>query len=409
MPKERQSTGGIVNAINRVRDAIRNSFPQVVLPAKIPNSFLTMNTPTGTTSATLEDVPGTEMVIRNNETTEIAVFAAFELATQSGAAASTIAIALNINGVDCQELQRYLSGSNDSGIGCSVSRSVELPPGNHTVKLRYRRVSGVATPGVNVVNMFAFALEGAHILKDGSSSEFDPDWVEITTVLPVYVSSSNGVDTLRFDNVDYTDRLRPETAFRCVDDDGTKYLRIQRVYTSSGDTYIEVVGETSVKATGDISAAYYSNSSNPSGLKPLSFFRASLDGASASAPTGITQVPLSASDDPNSNFDAGNDEWESPITIFYNIDFSSGLNGLSNAGLQVYVTVDGVTKIVDYLIAETSTGGFRTEGQSKKLLIPRGSKVRLYINHSDSTTRTILSGSNRSYLDITPAHLNTSN
>lgn len=129
---------------------------------EMPNAFVDTGTPTGTESATLEDVPGMSTTITLDESVNIAVIASFELATQSGAAASTIAIAINIDGTDYDETARYLSGANDTGIGAIVHRSVmALAAGTYTVKLRYRRVSGVAVPGINKADMLVLALQGA--------------------------------------------------------------------------------------------------------------------------------------------------------------------------------------------------------------------------------------------------------
>jgi len=128
---------------------------------KLPNSYVELAAPVSTTSATLEDVSGMSVNITLDEAVEIAVVTSFEIATQSGASASTIGIAININGTDYDEYQRYLSGTNDFGIGAITHRSAELAPGTYTVKLRFRRVSGVATPGLNHADLLVFACQGA--------------------------------------------------------------------------------------------------------------------------------------------------------------------------------------------------------------------------------------------------------
>jgi len=95
------------------------------------------------------------------ETVEIAVLCSFELQTQSGSSASTIGIAVNINGTDYDSYSRYLSGSNDTGIGAITHRSAELAPGTYTVKMRFQRISGASTPGVNHMDMLVMGLQGA--------------------------------------------------------------------------------------------------------------------------------------------------------------------------------------------------------------------------------------------------------
>lgn len=129
---------------------------------ELPNSYVEYSTPQGTTSATLVDVTGMSTTIHLDETVHIAVVASFELQTQSGAASSTIAVAINIDGTDHDQYQRYLSGSNDLGIGAIVHRTATaFAAGTYTVKLRYRRVSGTATPGINRADMLVFACQGA--------------------------------------------------------------------------------------------------------------------------------------------------------------------------------------------------------------------------------------------------------
>jgi hypothetical protein len=128
---------------------------------KLPNSYSEVETPVGTVSAVFEDIPGSSTTITLEESVEIAIMASFQMSTQSGASASTIAIAVNIDGTDHEEIERYLSGVNDTGIGAIVHRSAELAPGTYTLKLRFKRVSGVSTPGVDRADMLVMAMQGA--------------------------------------------------------------------------------------------------------------------------------------------------------------------------------------------------------------------------------------------------------
>lgn len=128
---------------------------------KIPSAYVESITPFGTTSATLVDVTGMSTTITLDQPVEVIVTACFELATQSGGAASTIAVAINIDGVDHDEYARYLSGTTDTGIGAITHRSGVLSAGVHTIKLRCRRVSGTATPGVNRADMTVMAMQSA--------------------------------------------------------------------------------------------------------------------------------------------------------------------------------------------------------------------------------------------------------
>lgn len=152
----------IIDEIKLIKEELINlSKKGAGVTGEIPNSYVETSTPQGTTSATLEDVTGMSTTITLTATTNIVAIASFQAQTQSGASASTIAVAISINGVDHDETQRYLSGSNDVGIGAIVHRTATaLPAGTYTVKLRFRRVSGVSTPGLNRADMSVIALQG---------------------------------------------------------------------------------------------------------------------------------------------------------------------------------------------------------------------------------------------------------
>ena len=92
---------------------------------------------------------------------ELLVTVTFELETQSGASGTVIAIAIEIDGIVYDEYQRYLSGANDIGMGAITHRSDEVAIGDHNVRLLIRRVSGVATPGLNHCDMTIMAMQGA--------------------------------------------------------------------------------------------------------------------------------------------------------------------------------------------------------------------------------------------------------
>jgi len=72
------------------------------------------------------------------------------------AAGATGGWAVNINGTDKQELQRYLSsGGTDVGVLMVVGRTTGLSAGNYTVKGRHRRVSGSGTVNSDVAQLVA--------------------------------------------------------------------------------------------------------------------------------------------------------------------------------------------------------------------------------------------------------------
>ena len=133
------------------------------IAGELPSGYADTITPVGTTSATLEET-GLEASVTLEGPAKIAAFASFELATQGGGgSASVIALALEIDGVVHDEVQRYLSGTNDQGIGTIVHRSSDtlFPAGTYTAKLLFRRVSGSVTPGINVADLLVLGLQGA--------------------------------------------------------------------------------------------------------------------------------------------------------------------------------------------------------------------------------------------------------
>jgi len=131
-----------------------------VPPQRIPyHGYVEVNAPQGTTSAVFVDVPGSVLNIVLTEPQYIAIVSSFEMATQSGASASIIELCVNIDGVDHDDSSRYLSGSNDVGLGPITHCSdAPLAAGAHVVKMRFRRATGVSTPGVNRIDLLALGL-----------------------------------------------------------------------------------------------------------------------------------------------------------------------------------------------------------------------------------------------------------
>jgi hypothetical protein len=75
----------------------------------------------------------------------------------TGGSPATGGWAVNINAVDQTEYTRYLSGSNDAGIGAAAGRVTGLSAGTYTVKGRHRRVSGSSTVNTDVATLHTMA------------------------------------------------------------------------------------------------------------------------------------------------------------------------------------------------------------------------------------------------------------
>ena len=147
---------------------------------KLISEYVELETPVGTTSVILEYI--TEMIATISTTVicELLVNVTFEAETQSGASGTVLAVAIEIDGTVYDEYQRYLSGANDIGIGAITHRSGEVAIGDHNVRILIRRVSGVATPGLNHCDMTVLALQGAKGAQGESSMRGNAVFVSAT-------------------------------------------------------------------------------------------------------------------------------------------------------------------------------------------------------------------------------------
>lgn len=111
-----------------------------------------------TTSATLADITGCTctVTIPTGRTGRIHAIMTIQASTTGGSPA-TGGWAVNINGADKTESQRYLSGANDRGLGAVSGRTSGLSAGTYTVKGRHRRASGSSTVNTGVATLHAVA------------------------------------------------------------------------------------------------------------------------------------------------------------------------------------------------------------------------------------------------------------
>lgn len=112
-----------------------------------------------TTAAALENIAGNsfQLTIPTGRTGRILATLTVQTSTTGGAPA-TGGWAIQINSVDGGEIQRYLSGTNDSGALAVQARSASLTPGNYTVQGRHRRVSGTSTVNTDRAQLAAIAV-----------------------------------------------------------------------------------------------------------------------------------------------------------------------------------------------------------------------------------------------------------
>lgn len=106
-----------------------------------------------TTAAALEDIPGLSFDLELTTAGSIHASMTVQCSTTGGAPA-TGAWAISIAGVDGTEIQRYLSGLNDTG-ALAVQTTAVVPAGTYTIKGRHRRAVGVSTINTDVAQLNA--------------------------------------------------------------------------------------------------------------------------------------------------------------------------------------------------------------------------------------------------------------
>jgi hypothetical protein len=107
-----------------------------------------------TTSGTLEDIAGNSISVTTPVSGRILALLLVQCSTTGGAPA-TAAFAVSINSVDGNEMQRYLSGTSDTGGAAAASQSGILAAGTYTVQGRFRRVSGSSTVNADRAQLLA--------------------------------------------------------------------------------------------------------------------------------------------------------------------------------------------------------------------------------------------------------------
>jgi len=153
-----------------VGDLIANTITAKVLtdveaPRTIPAAHADIPGPVTTTSATLVDIPSSTLTITNTVSAVLLVWLIVTADLSTGAN-TTLAVSINIDGVDSNETQVFITGSSawvavTLTEASGVTSAVPLSPGTHTVKGRYRRVSGSGTveiDGGDITAMFMQVL-----------------------------------------------------------------------------------------------------------------------------------------------------------------------------------------------------------------------------------------------------------
>lgn len=122
-----------------------------------PNGFNNWTTTFTTTSATFVDVTDLSTNITTMFTSKIYAIVTFSANTSAGGS-STFGVRIVIDAQNGGEVQRFLSGATDTGIGSVLHLSTSLAAGTYTVKVQMYRVSGGGTPQMLTAQLFAEAL-----------------------------------------------------------------------------------------------------------------------------------------------------------------------------------------------------------------------------------------------------------
>lgn len=111
-----------------------------------------------TVSTTLEDITGLtfNLIVPPGlpSTAVIRAILVVQCSTTGGSPA-TGGWAISIDGSDGTEIQRYLSGLNDTGVLAVMHRAIGFSEGSYTVKGRHRRVSGSSTVNSDIAQLKA--------------------------------------------------------------------------------------------------------------------------------------------------------------------------------------------------------------------------------------------------------------
>jgi len=120
----------------------------------LPSEYVEMVTPRTVTSATLVDITGVTANITLDSTVNIAVFMDCEVSSDG---VCDLGLAISINGTDHDVTTTHLNGTTDEGKVTVIHRTATpLAAGTYTVKGRFLRSSGTASPQVDRADFLVF-------------------------------------------------------------------------------------------------------------------------------------------------------------------------------------------------------------------------------------------------------------
>lgn len=151
-----------------VGDLIANTITAKVItdieaPRLIPAQHSDIPGGATTTSAVLVDIPSSSISLTNTVSCGLLAWLTVEIQPSTGGT-NIVGITINIDGVDSDETQYGLTNINlpvslSKNEASGITLITPLGPGPHTVKARWRRVSGVGTLTVNSGEITAMFLQ----------------------------------------------------------------------------------------------------------------------------------------------------------------------------------------------------------------------------------------------------------
>lgn len=133
-----------------------------VASAQIPSDYVELPAPDTTISPTLVDIVGMSITVTLTTASHILGILTWDCDTTGGGTNAQAAFAVEINSVDGQEVERFLSGTNDMGTGASQFRTAApVAAGIYTIKGRWRRVAGTRTLQCTHAQLSALGLQAA--------------------------------------------------------------------------------------------------------------------------------------------------------------------------------------------------------------------------------------------------------
>ena len=125
----------------------------------LPNEYVEMTTTRTVISDVLVDITGVTADITLDSTVNIAVFMDCEVSADGEC---DLGLAISIDGTDHDVVTTHLNGSTDNVKATVLHRTTTpLAAGTYTVKGRFLRSSGTATPQVDRADFLVFGLQGA--------------------------------------------------------------------------------------------------------------------------------------------------------------------------------------------------------------------------------------------------------